>query len=571
MRSVSSVLVLLLCITSVHATIITDNNIEAKCTDSTQKYWVSALDRGEYIISADGLYGLMDSSGTILIHPKFDLILREQGGVRTYYQSMQCGLINAEGQVSTKPFATEIREFRDGIAIYQSVNASKMGLVSVTGKRIKCPEMYHLWRVGQGLYGFVNGQRSGVINRKGKLVFENEAHNTYPWTIIAGSADQYFFIHGACKTPLYQLSDNKMVDAKWVNDSTALFGYRDADGQWVITPQFQFANAFKYGAAVVKKNDKWGLIDHDGAWILPLDDKHLYPVSQDLIICGQTGAYGIINYNGEVKVNMRYDSLIPFGGGLFAYLSHKNIYIGQSLQKQYGVIDAKGNVVIAAVFDHAFSYQGGAYVVRSSKEMHLPTGAIRGYMDLQAIRLDTATLEQQSLSLQHVYFEGFARQQAMEQITQAYTQTKTSDIAVSNNAWIPSVTGSQSVFLRHELRNYKNSTLLLIDSISPELMIVMHNRVYGILDADSNWIYPLEFDHIERINGGIILRRIIDPPPNPTYAYYHESAILDLRGQMLIPFKKEMYYSDWKGQWMLQNRKEDRSYLIDKRGRPLDH
>ena len=39
------------------------------------------------------------------------------------------------------------------------------------------------------------------------------------------------------------------------------YGYIDAQGNYVIQPQFDFANAFSEGYAVVKAGNKFGVID----------------------------------------------------------------------------------------------------------------------------------------------------------------------------------------------------------------------------------------------------------------------------------------------------------------------
>ena len=46
------------------------------------------------------------------------------------------------------------------------------------------------------------------------------------------------------------------------------WGYIDQTGSYVINPQFDFANQFSEGAAVVALGGKCGLIDETGAYIV---------------------------------------------------------------------------------------------------------------------------------------------------------------------------------------------------------------------------------------------------------------------------------------------------------------
>lgn len=50
---------------------------------------------------------------------------------------------------------------------------------------------------------------------------------------------------------------------------SSIKGYIDSRGQWVIPPQYEEAFAFlDNGLAAVKYNDKWGMIDRQGNWVL---------------------------------------------------------------------------------------------------------------------------------------------------------------------------------------------------------------------------------------------------------------------------------------------------------------
>lgn len=47
-----------------------------------------------------------------------------------------------------------------------------------------------------------------------------------------------------------------------------LYGYVNAKGEYVITPQFESAESFSEGLAAVKINDKWGYIDKTGKLVI---------------------------------------------------------------------------------------------------------------------------------------------------------------------------------------------------------------------------------------------------------------------------------------------------------------
>ena len=56
---------------------------------------------------------------------------------------------------------------------------------------------------------------------------------------------------------------------KYIYATSSIKGYIDSRGQWVIPPQYEKAFAFlDNGLAAVKYNDKWGMIDRQGNWVL---------------------------------------------------------------------------------------------------------------------------------------------------------------------------------------------------------------------------------------------------------------------------------------------------------------
>jgi WG containing repeat len=67
--------------------------------------------------------------------------------------------------------------------------------------------------------------------------------------------------------PVYFNMDNVILAA--VQDTaTGLWGYIDQSGKYVITPQFQKANCFRFNRAPAKANNSWGLINGKGEFVV---------------------------------------------------------------------------------------------------------------------------------------------------------------------------------------------------------------------------------------------------------------------------------------------------------------
>ena len=91
-----------------------------------------------------------------------------------------------------------------------------------------------------------------------------------------------------------------------------LFGYVDDTGKMVIPAIYERAFHFRYGFAIVKKNDKWGAIDTNGKVVIP------FKYERDDINCGRwfkkskagviaamlmlDGKYCVIDCTGKIRV-----------------------------------------------------------------------------------------------------------------------------------------------------------------------------------------------------------------------------------------------------------------------------
>ena len=53
-----------------------------------------------------------------------------------------------------------------------------------------------------------------------------------------------------------------------VQGASGKWGYIDTNGEWVVNPQFDWANDFSDGLALVELNGKYGYIDKTGAFVI---------------------------------------------------------------------------------------------------------------------------------------------------------------------------------------------------------------------------------------------------------------------------------------------------------------
>jgi hypothetical protein len=96
-----------------------------------------------------------------------------------------------------------------------------------------------------------------------------------------------------------------------------LVGARSAGGQEIaIEARFEMAGVFHEGAAPVQVGGRWGLIDHQGNWIVKPTYDQVGPGGEGLFPFQQDGKWGYVEASGTQRVGARYEEAKPFDDGV---------------------------------------------------------------------------------------------------------------------------------------------------------------------------------------------------------------------------------------------------------------
>ncbi|MCP2728899.1 WG repeat-containing protein [Limnofasciculus baicalensis] len=196
-------------------------------------------------------------------------------------------------------------------------------------------------------------------DENGELIWQNHAHISDELTNIINLMVRYHFnqryqsaievlqdlkpdtVHECPQSSISTLTPVKVED-KW--------GYKDQNGQLVITPQFEKAGKFSEGLAEVKIGSKWGYIDQSGRVLIKPEFDKVWSFSegQARVKFGDKSTY--IDKTGKIL----FDEASSFFEGL------ARVKIGE----RYGYIDKTIQVVIPAQFDKAWNFSEGLAVVK---------------------------------------------------------------------------------------------------------------------------------------------------------------------------------------------------------------
>ncbi|MDG0792797.1 WG repeat-containing protein [Cohnella ginsengisoli] len=86
-----------------------------------------------------------------------------------------------------------------------------------------------------------------------------------------------------------------------VEQSTGVFGYLNAKGEWAIPAQYEEGYAFSDGLAAVVKDGAVQFIDKTGKTVLETDYDDVGDFSEGLAAFEQDGKYGYINKKGRCR------------------------------------------------------------------------------------------------------------------------------------------------------------------------------------------------------------------------------------------------------------------------------
>jgi hypothetical protein len=158
---------------------------------------------------------------------------------------------------------------------------------------------------------------------------------------------------------------------------------------------YSFVVQAQQDIAVIKQNDKYGLIDSRGKILLPCMYDELAVSCSDLILCKQGDKYGFIDRMGRTQIAFEYEEagffyndttwvkkegkvgFIDRNGTLFIDYRYEETgffsegLVTVNLEGQWGIIDSKANYVLYPEYDFIFMVRDGYAIVDKNNKQTL--------------------------------------------------------------------------------------------------------------------------------------------------------------------------------------------------------
>lgn len=389
-KLLSTALILALCLGLTVPALASTNTLESLIVKSNLDYgYVQVLDEGFImtLTDTDGdgkkeTCGLIDSNGNEIKVPSGYEIETRKGGVSEGMLIVRQAVV---GGIYPKDYAYGVMDTSGKLVLpakYDSIGPFCEGLAEV-GEAYT----YQTEVAGMPMQGIA--YKYGFIDKSGKLVipmiYESVSSTTMVWDgdmgeLKVGFSEGLISVQKDGKWGVIDAQGNTVLPFKYdrgigsFHNGLASFsngekyGFIDKTGKVVIPAAYDSVNDFVNGYAIVTNYDRnynglYGAIDTVGKLIAPIK----YTSMQDFYdgmarVSDQpygSGKYGYVNTSGSLVVPIQYTTAYSFSDGLAMVAVEDERFFEPVIQGRYGYINTQGEAVIPLKYSGASSFSDG--------------------------------------------------------------------------------------------------------------------------------------------------------------------------------------------------------------------
>ena len=220
----------------------------------------------------DGKYGFIDTNGNEIVAPVYDYVNDFQEGIATVFKDGRWGAIDENGNVVVPIIYTDISMYPSNGLLCACNDNGKWGYVDYTGKVVADFKFDYCNNFKNGYATNAIDGKWGAIDTTGKTIIPFQYYNL--WNFSEG------------------LVRVKVVEGgKW--------GYMDTNRNMVIDPVYQGTTDFHDGVAVIRKDDKLGIISKSS---IPYKAN---PTASTVLVNGSPVAFDAYSINGNNYFKLR--------------------------------------------------------------------------------------------------------------------------------------------------------------------------------------------------------------------------------------------------------------------------
>lgn len=296
--------------------------------------------RSYYPIYTNGKWGVIDSTGKIIIEPTYqDTIIIPDNKTDLFLctydvdytnNTYQTKVVDAKNKEKFQKYelveALENYDNQHSIwyesGVLKVKQDGKYGLINNKGKEI-LPIEYNQITTLKGVQNSILIQKNdlvGICNNEGKIIIEPEykeikaIENDYKsGYIVINQEDQYGVIDFDKKVILetkYQEIQSIQANGMYSVKENGIRKLIDKTGKTLIENKFDTIKEINLSNEVVyTKNNQYGIMQIDGTEKIAPQYEELIYTSTNYYIAKKQGKYGIITHNNEIKVPFEYTKI----------------------------------------------------------------------------------------------------------------------------------------------------------------------------------------------------------------------------------------------------------------------
>jgi hypothetical protein len=310
-------------------------------------------------IKVEGKYGFIDTLGKIAIQPQYERAMQFSEGLAAAKLNGKYGYIDTLGNFVIEPIFQGSEHFKDGFAKVwvKEKQSTKSGVIDRKGEWILKPKYDIVTHMNDGFVGVVKDGKMAFYDLKNKkFITKFEYDHKDCWSFSEGLAmvkigKYYGFIDTNGKVaiqPIFRQVRSMQFScglASVRDEKSGRWGYINRKGENVIDFKFDEAYLFEEQIAWVRDNygDMWYAMDTAGKRLFDLNVTYSWGYKEGLCGVKMDNKYGIIDLKGNWVVEPVYDWIHVYYG--YGWISFFNQIDGVA---KWGVLDRNGNEIVPA-------------------------------------------------------------------------------------------------------------------------------------------------------------------------------------------------------------------------------
>jgi hypothetical protein len=322
---------------------------------------IGAFTEGLFPVKKETDWGFVNSHNEEIIRPfyrKYTSFVAKQAAVS---KGFYWGIIDPKGSWIILPEYSDIQPVNESVWIWKK--REKSGFYFPKTKSIGTETYDEIKPTEGGFFRILQNGNFGLLSADLKPIIKPEytSLKVYPneKIIMAGKINYYsiFFLNGNLKVfmnyPFTQMTS--YINGMAMVTQNERVGFIDADGQLLVSTQYDEARPFSDGVAAIRLNEKWGFVNKTENMIASPNYTEILDFEGSVTAGKRDGQWKIILKNGKEAHGLTYDQV---SRNEFGNLVVKS-------KNKYGIVDTKGNEIINPVYRDCVELAKGIFKIRA--------------------------------------------------------------------------------------------------------------------------------------------------------------------------------------------------------------